>query len=137
MDGDGRHNVFSSVILAVIACIFTIYLWIRVDRVQFTRAPLYSPGCGDWQQNYAKLHRQIIGGHHAKRLCIATTQAEKGLYDRLTGEDCHGPSIHIPRVCFAHVMGRDHHLRYVLRALPLAAVCCICCAAAWPTASGR
>ena len=85
LEGYARQTVHTSVILAVVACLATLFCWARVDRVQYTRSPQYSSGCGDWQQRYAKLHRQIIGGHKAKRLCVATTRSEKGLYDRLTG----------------------------------------------------
>ena len=113
VDGAGRQTVYSSVILAVIACIGAFYLWIRVDRVHYIRSPHYSPGCGDWQQKYAKLHRQIIGGQQPKRLCVATTQTSEGLYDRMTGERSREPSsccrvLHSPRASCA-AFGPDHH----------------------------
>ena len=110
--GESRQTLYSSAVLATVGCVGTILLWIRFDRAHDSRPPLYTPGCGDWQHNYAKLHRQIIGGHQGKRLCIATTQAEKGLYDRLSGECLHEASASAPRVRSV-VMRRDHHAVHI------------------------
>jgi len=91
MEEGSRSFVICSVMLAVIACLGALSLLARADRVHFTRSPQFTAGCGNWQQKYVKLHRQITTGRQAKRFCVATTRSEKGLYDRLTGDHWHRP----------------------------------------------
>ena len=92
MEDNGRWTVLSSVILTVVARLCAFSLLLRTDRVDLIPSPRFSTKCGDWQQAYAKLHRQMVSSrNHAKRLCIATTRAEYGLYDRLTGSHHDAP----------------------------------------------
>ena len=87
--------------LAVVACLGTFSLLGRVDRAKYKQSPPCASGCGDWQRQYAEMHRQIMAGRRPKRLCIATTRNEKGLYDRLTGS-VPSPSTTVdmpPRTC--------------------------------------
>jgi len=86
MEDKDRWSILSSVLLTVIASLCALTLLLRVDRVSLIESPRFTTGCGDWQQAYTKLHRQITSSRkQAKRLCVATTREEKGLYDRLTG----------------------------------------------------
>jgi len=92
MEDTDRWSILSSVLITVIASLCALTLLLRVDRVSLIASPRFTTGCGDWQQAYIKLHRRITSSRtQAKRLCVATTREEKGLYDRLTGSH-HDPS---------------------------------------------
>ena len=95
MDDNDRWSTLSSVLLTVIASLCALSLLLRVNRVSLIASPRFTAGCGDWQQAYTKLHRQIISSRsQAKRLCVATTRDEKGLNDRLTGR-CSMPRVRV------------------------------------------
>ena len=73
-------------VLLFAACCACIALLARINRSRSASPPQFSSVCGHWQQKYARLHRQTLAGRRSKRLCIATTRDEQGLYDRLTGD---------------------------------------------------
>lgn len=73
-------------VLGFIACTACIALIYRINRLRSASKPHFSSVCGHWQQKYTQLHRDTLAGLRPKRLCIATTRDEQGLYDRLTGE---------------------------------------------------
>jgi len=84
-----RRKLTPVTVLVLVALIAGIALVARVSRSRSAAEPASGGACGHWQQKYAKLHRQVLAGRRPRRLCIATTRDEQGLYDRLTGLDPH------------------------------------------------
>ena len=80
-----RRKLTPVTVLVVVALVAGIALLARITQSRSASEPASSSACGNWQQKYAKLHREVLAGRRPRRLCIATTRDEQGLYDRLTG----------------------------------------------------
>ena len=84
-----RRTLAPVAVFVLIASIACVALIASINRSRSASTSQFSSVCGDWQRSYAQLHRETLAGSRPKRLCIATTRDEQGLYDRLTGDAPH------------------------------------------------